>query len=106
MSRVCRAQWSSLGASALAHGKLLACGSPGLWSSLSARRSAVGDDDLRRSLVEVAAAWGAGQVNAADVVRVAVDAILGGLESTSLVLLAGLTSAEADNEVPDLLPRA
>src|SRR5215469_11765193 len=64
------------------------------------------EDDLRQSLIAVAAQWAAGQVNAIRVVEAAADAVAEGLDSPSLVLLAGLTRGEADDGVPDLLPAA
>lgn len=57
-------------------------------------------------MVEVAAAWACGFANAVEVVEVAVDALVAGVDSTSLTLLAGLTRSEADIEVHALLPRA
>lgn len=59
-----------------------------------------------RPLVDVAAKWASGLAPAADVVDVATDVLVSGIESTSLVLLAGVTRSEADYEVHDLLPRA
>jgi hypothetical protein len=40
------------------------------------------------------------------VIRCACDALIAGLDSPSLRILAGLTHAEADYHVPDILPAA
>jgi hypothetical protein len=66
----------------------------------------VTDTDSRRALVDVAAAWASGLTDAERVVDVATDALVAGVESTSLVLLAGTPKAQAAIEVPELLPRA
>jgi hypothetical protein len=60
--------------------------------------------EARQALVDAAAKWASGQCNASDVVDVATDALVAGLDSPSLVLLAGTTRADADVEIHDLLP--
>ncbi|MGW5849080.1 hypothetical protein ACWFQ8_14200 [Streptomyces sp. NPDC055254] len=48
--------------------------------------------------------WSVGEARAHDVVDVACAALVAGLDSPALRILAGYTRAEADHEVPDLLP--
>jgi hypothetical protein len=56
-------------------------------------------------LYDAGALWSVGSRRAArDVVRAACDALVAGLESPALGMLAALTAAEADLEVPELLP--
>ncbi|MER6394401.1 hypothetical protein ABT236_38860 [Streptomyces sp. NPDC001523] len=57
-------------------------------------------DDLQ----DLAALWSIGEARAHDVVEVACAALVAGLDSPALRILAGYTRAEAENEVPDLLP--
>ncbi|WP_189745561.1 hypothetical protein [Streptomyces tendae] len=47
-----------------------------------------------------------GEIPAADVVTGACDALIAGLDSPALRMLAACTRAEADYDVPDLLPPA
>lgn len=56
--------------------------------------------------LEEAALWRRAQVAASDVVHAAVQALLEGIESPSFVLIAGLTKAEAESELGELLPAA
>lgn len=62
--------------------------------------------EARQALVDAAAKWASGLCNASDVVDVATDALVAGLDSPGLVLLAGSTraDADADAEIHDLLP--
>lgn len=62
--------------------------------------------EVRQALVDAAAKWASGLCNASDVVDVATDALVAGLDSPSLVLLAGTTRADADVDIHDLLPDA
>ncbi|MBS2534435.1 hypothetical protein KGQ20_16815 [Catenulispora sp. NF23] len=56
-------------------------------------------------LHDAAALWSVGHRGAAqNVVRVACDALVAGLDSPTLGILAALTANEADLEVPELLP--
>ncbi|MGW6972651.1 hypothetical protein [Streptomyces sp. NPDC054952] len=57
-------------------------------------------DDLQ----DLAALWSMGEARAHDVVEVACAALVAGLDSPTLRILAGYTRAEAENEVPHLLP--
>lgn len=47
-----------------------------------------------------------GEIRATDVVTAACDALVAGLDSPALRILAACTRAEADYDVPDLLPPA
>ncbi|MFF8574783.1 hypothetical protein ACF06L_26545 [Streptomyces sp. NPDC015408] len=58
------------------------------------------------ALQDHAALWRMGEVGAADVVSSACDALVAGLDSPALRILAACTRAEADYDVHDLLPPA
>ncbi|MFD7467968.1 hypothetical protein [Streptomyces tendae] len=58
------------------------------------------------ALQDHAALWSMGEIPAADVVAGACDALLAGLDSPALRMLAACTRTEADYDVPDLLPPA
>ncbi|NJQ13469.1 hypothetical protein [Streptomyces bohaiensis] len=58
------------------------------------------------ALQDQAALWSIGAVRATDVVAGACDALIAGLDSPTLRRLAACTRAEADYDVPDLLPPA
>lgn len=62
------------------------------------------DNPTFRYFLEEAALWRRAQVAASNVVDAAVQALLEGIESVSFVLIAGLTKAEAESELSDLLP--
>ncbi len=70
------------------------------------RRATADADKKRQALTDTAAQWACGLVNPSDVADAAVEALMVGLDTTKLVLLAGTTRAEADVEVPELLPTA
>ncbi|MFG3297069.1 hypothetical protein ACGF3G_50940 [Streptomyces sp. NPDC048179] len=57
-------------------------------------------------LQDHAALWSMGEVSAGDVVSAACEALVAGLDSPALRILAACTRAEADYDVPDLLPPA
>ncbi|WP_413759989.1 hypothetical protein [Streptomyces sp. MMBL 11-3] len=57
-------------------------------------------------LEDRAVLWSMGEIRATDVVTAACDALVAGLDSPALRILAACTRAEADYEVPDLLPPA
>ncbi|WDM16015.1 hypothetical protein J3S85_33680 [Streptomyces lavenduligriseus] len=57
-------------------------------------------DDLQ----DLAVLWSIGEARAQDVVEVACAALVAGLDSPTLRVLAGCTRAEAEYDVPDLLP--
>ncbi|MFE1291194.1 hypothetical protein [Streptomyces sp. NPDC058751] len=59
-----------------------------------------------RELQDRAVLWAMGENRAADVVVAACDALVAGLDSPALRILAACTRAEADDDVPDLLPPA
>ncbi|MGY6026597.1 hypothetical protein [Streptomyces spinosirectus] len=59
-----------------------------------------------RALQDRAVLWSMGEVRAAEVVAGACDALVAGLDSPALRMLAACTRAEADYDVPDLLPPA
>jgi hypothetical protein len=63
-------------------------------------------DQASRMLQDTAALWNIGTVTPHAVVMCACDALIAGLDSPSLRILAGLTHAEADYRVPDQLPAA
>jgi len=63
-------------------------------------------DDRCDRLQDAAALWSIGEVTSADVVTCACDALVEGIDTPSLRILAGLTRSEADIEVPDVLPAA
>ncbi|MEU1145082.1 hypothetical protein ACFYO9_07550 [Streptomyces sp. NPDC005863] len=57
-------------------------------------------DDLQ----DLAALWSVGEVGAYEIVEAACAALVVGLDSPTLRILAGCTRTEADYEMPDLLP--
>ncbi|CAL9376750.1 hypothetical protein [Streptomyces sp. enrichment culture] len=57
-------------------------------------------------LQDRAVLWSIGEIRATDVVTAACDALVAGLDSPALRILAACTRAEADHDVPDLLPPA
>jgi hypothetical protein len=57
-------------------------------------------------LQDRAVLWGMGEIPATDVVAAACDALVAGLDSPALRILAACTRSEADYDVPDLLPPA
>lgn len=59
-----------------------------------------------RELQDRAVLWSMGEIRATDVVTAACDALVAGLDSPALRILAACTRAEADYDVPDLLPPA
>ncbi|MDX2732916.1 MULTISPECIES: hypothetical protein [unclassified Streptomyces] len=59
-----------------------------------------------RELQDRAVLWSMGEICATDVVTAACDALVAGLDSPALRTLAACTRAEADYDVPDLLPPA
>ncbi|MYS07219.1 hypothetical protein GTW71_12390 [Streptomyces sp. SID6041] len=58
------------------------------------------------ALQDRAALWGAEEVRAADVVAAACDALVAGLDTPGLRMLAACTRSEADYDIHDLLPPA
>ena len=64
------------------------------------------DNPTFRHFLEEAALWRRAKVSASDVVEAAVQALLAGIESVSFVLIAGLSKAEAESELGELLPAA
>ncbi|MCF3179054.1 hypothetical protein IPZ70_03720 [Streptomyces polychromogenes] len=58
------------------------------------------------ALQDHAALWSAGEISASEVVDAACDALVAGLDTPSLRILAACTRAEADYDVHDLLPPA
>jgi hypothetical protein len=63
-------------------------------------------DQAAATLQETAALWSIDAVSPQAVVSCACDALIAGLDSPSLRILAGLTRAEADCHVPGVLPAA
>ena len=61
-------------------------------------------DQATRTLQDTAALWTIDAVSPQAVVRCACDALIAALDSPSLRILAGLTRAEADYHVLDILP--
>ncbi|MFC4066699.1 hypothetical protein [Actinoplanes subglobosus] len=59
-----------------------------------------------RKLTDLAALWSIGEAGAGEVVDAACAALVGGLDSPGLRMLAARTRAEADDDVPALLPVA
>lgn len=57
-------------------------------------------------LQDHAALWSIGEIPASDVVNAACDALVAGLDSPGLRILAACTRAEADYDVHELLPEA
>ncbi|MEU7296204.1 hypothetical protein AB0A76_23820 [Streptomyces exfoliatus] len=58
------------------------------------------------ALQDHAALWGVGEISAGEVVNAACDALVAGLDTPGLRILAACTRAEADYDVHDLLPPA
>ncbi|APU43496.1 hypothetical protein [Streptomyces sp. TN58] len=58
------------------------------------------------ALQDHAALWRVGDISASEVVNSACDALVAGLDTPSLRILAACTRAEADYDVHDLLPPA
>ncbi|WP_262387144.1 hypothetical protein [Streptomyces sp. TRM49041] len=58
------------------------------------------------ALQDHAALWSMGEIRASDVVNAACDALVAGLDTPGLRILAACTRAEADYDVHDLLPAA
>ncbi|MFG2873826.1 hypothetical protein ACGFYU_02210 [Streptomyces sp. NPDC048337] len=58
------------------------------------------------ALQDHAALWSTGEVRASEVVDAACDALVAGLDTPGLRILAACTRAEADYDVHDLLPSA
>ncbi|MGV9761185.1 hypothetical protein ACWDUC_35970 [Streptomyces tricolor] len=58
------------------------------------------------ALQDHAALWSMGETRASDVVNAACDALVAGLDTPGLRILAACTRAEADYDVHDLLPAA
>ncbi|MGW5769841.1 hypothetical protein ACWEVY_11925 [Streptomyces longwoodensis] len=63
-------------------------------------------ESAARRLQDRAVLWSMGEIRATDVVTAACDALVAGLDSPALRILAACTRAEADYDVPDLLPPA
>ncbi|MGP4112288.1 hypothetical protein ACTWP5_15415 [Streptomyces sp. 4N509B] len=63
-------------------------------------------DSAARELQDRAVLWSMGEIRATEVVAGACDALVAGLDSPALRILAACTRAEADYDVPDLLPPA
>lgn len=68
--------------------------------------SGIGIEVAERQLIDVAAQWACGFVNATDVVDAATDALVVGLDSPTLRILAGVPTNEATVDVPGLVERA
>ncbi|MEU1458642.1 hypothetical protein [Streptomyces avermitilis] len=58
------------------------------------------------ALQDHAVLWSMGEIRATDVVTGACNALVAGLDSPALRMLAACTRAETDYDVPDLLPPA
>ncbi|ROV69701.1 hypothetical protein [Streptomyces globisporus] len=58
------------------------------------------------ALQDNAALWSAGEISASEIVDAACDALVAGLDTPGLRILAARTRAEADYDVHDLLPPA
>ncbi|MGI5390828.1 hypothetical protein [Streptomyces sp. CA-251251] len=58
------------------------------------------------ALQDRATLWSVGEISASDVVNAACDALVAGLDTPGLRILAACTRAEADHDVHDLLPPA
>ncbi|MEU6311928.1 hypothetical protein [Streptomyces sp. NPDC047014] len=61
-------------------------------------------DAVADDLQDLAVLWSVGEVGAQDVVEVACSALVAGLDSPGLRILAGYSRGEAEYEVPDVLP--
>ncbi|MFK0293239.1 hypothetical protein ACIQU6_22545 [Streptomyces sp. NPDC090442] len=59
-----------------------------------------------RGFQDRAVLWSIGEICAIDIVAGACDALVAGLDTSALRILAACTRAEADYDVPDLLPLA
>ncbi|MFE2532092.1 hypothetical protein [Streptomyces sp. NPDC059371] len=59
-----------------------------------------------RELQDRAVLWSVGEIRATDVVAAACEALVAGLDTPALRILAACTRAEADYDVRDLLPPA
>ncbi|MGW7081596.1 hypothetical protein [Streptomyces sp. NPDC054866] len=59
-----------------------------------------------RDLQDLAVLWSIGEARATDVVGAACEALVAGLDSPALRILAACTRGEAEYDVPDLLPAA
>ncbi|GAA3192342.1 MULTISPECIES: hypothetical protein [Streptomyces] len=63
-------------------------------------------ESAARELQDRAALWSVGEIRATDVVIAACDALIAGLDGPALRILSACTRAEANYDVPDLLPPA
>lgn len=63
-------------------------------------------ESAARRLQDRAVLWSIGETHAAHVVSAACDALVAGLDSPALRALAACTRAEADYDVPEILPSA
>ena len=63
-------------------------------------------ESAARALQDHAVLWSTGESRAIDVVNAACDALVAGLDGPALRILAACTRAEADYDVPELLPPA
>jgi hypothetical protein len=63
-------------------------------------------ESAARDLQDHAALWSMGEIRASEVVGAACDALVAGLDSPALRVLAARTRAEADYDVHELLPEA
>jgi hypothetical protein len=63
-------------------------------------------EHARRELIDIAARWACGFVNATAVVDAGTNALVVGVDSPTLRVLAGVLAAQATIDVPDLLDRA
>ncbi|MFJ2234832.1 hypothetical protein [Streptomyces sp. NPDC087859] len=75
-----------------------------LWAGHHVRVSSI--EAAARDLQDLAVLWSIGEVRADEVVRGACEALVAGLDSPALQILAACTRAEAEYDVPDLLPAA
>ncbi|MFE9427745.1 hypothetical protein ACFYNO_32835 [Kitasatospora sp. NPDC006697] len=63
-------------------------------------------ESAAHELQDRAVLWSIGEIRAGDVVTAACDALVAGLDSPALRALAACTRAEADYDVPEILPSA
>ncbi|MFI9493954.1 MULTISPECIES: hypothetical protein [Streptomyces] len=63
-------------------------------------------ESAARQLQDRAVLWSMGEIRATEVVTAACDALVAGLDSPALRILAACTRTEADYDVPDLLTPA
>ncbi|MFB7617254.1 hypothetical protein [Kitasatospora sp. NPDC056181] len=63
-------------------------------------------ESAAHELQDHAVLWSIGEIRSHDVVTAACDALVAGLDSPALRALAGCTRAEADYDVPGILPSA